>query len=453
MIHRARPLLLALALTGVLGAAPQDRALALAVASFEDVWQTINDTFYDPKFGGVDWAGVRKELLPRAQAARTADDVRVVIREMIDRLGHSHFELLSDSNALPGAGSIPIDIRVMASDVVITRVPREGPAAAAGLKPGQVLLAVDDATAEAWRKARTGRDVRAENQRQWEAAYRALYGDDDSVAVVKVRDTDGRERTLRVRRDSGTGDLLAFGNVTLRNARLNKTRLSTRSGRDVGLIAFTMWMGAISQPFADAVDTFRSADGMIIDLRGNPGGLMGMIVKFSGEFMNDKTPLGEMRSRSTPTPLTFDANPQFATTDGRRVTPFAGPLAILVDDQTASTSEIFAGAMQSAGRARVFGRQTMGQALPASTKTLPNGDVLLHVVGDFVTPDGRSLEGRGVVPDEVVPVSIATLASGRDADVEAALAWIDRARSLWLCSGDLQGTQFLPRWVAPLMRP
>lgn len=453
MIHRARPLVLALALAGVLGAAPQDRAVALAVASFEDVWQTINDTFYDPKFGGVDWAGVRRELLPRAQAARTVDDVRAVIREMIDRLGHSHFELLSDSNALPGAGSIPIDIRVMASDVVITRVPRDGPAAAAGLKPGQVLLAVDDATAEAWRKARTGRDVRAENQRQWEAAYRALYGDDDSVAVVKVRDTDGRERTLRVRRDSGTGDLLAFGNVTLRNARLNKTRLSTRSGRDVGLIAFTMWMGAISQPFADAVDTFRSADGMIIDLRGNPGGLMGMIVRFSGEFMNDKTPLGEMRSRSTPKPLTFDANPQFATTDGRRVTPFAGPLAILVDDQTASTSEIFAGAMQSAGRARVFGRQTMGQALPASTKTLPNGDVLLHVVGDFVTPDGRSLEGRGVVPDEVVAVSIATLASGRDADVEAALAWIDRARSLWLCSGDLQGTQFLPRWVAPLMRP
>lgn len=453
MIHRARPVLLALALTGVLGAAPQDRALALAVASFEDVWQTINDTFYDPKFGGVDWAGVRKELLPRAQAARTVDDVRAVIREMIDRLGHSHFELLSDSNALPGAGSIPIDIRVMASDVVITRVPREGPAAAAGLKPGQVLLAVDDATAEAWRKARTGRDVRAENQRQWEAAYRALYGDDDSVAVVKVRDTDGRERTLKVRRDSGTGDLLAFGNVTLRNARLNKTRLSTRSGRDVGLIAFTMWMGAISEPFADAVDTFRSADGMIIDLRGNPGGLMGMIVRFSGQFMNDKTPLGEMRSRSTREPLKFDANPQLATTDGRRVTPFAGPLAILVDDQTASTSEIFAGAMQSAGRARVFGRQTMGQALPASTKTLPNGDVLLHVVGDFVTPDGRSLEGRGVVPDEVVPVSIATLASGRDADVEAALAWIDRARSLWLCSGDLQGTQFLPRWVAPLMRP
>ncbi|HET9272024.1 MAG TPA: PDZ domain-containing protein, partial [Vicinamibacterales bacterium] len=274
MNGRVRLLLLALALVGVVGAAPQDRALTLAVASFEDAWQTINDTFYDPKFGGVDWAGVRKELLPRAQAARTVEDVRVVIRDMIDRLGHSHFELLSDSNALPGAGSIPIEIRVMAAEVVITRVPRQGPAASAGLKAGQVLLAVDGATAESWRKARIGRDERAQNQRQWEAAYRALYGDDDSVAVVKVRDTDGRQRTISVRRDSGTGDLLAFGNVTVRNARLSTARLATRSGRDVGLIAFTMWMGDIGEPFAEAVDTFRGSDGMILDLRGNPGGLM-----------------------------------------------------------------------------------------------------------------------------------------------------------------------------------
>jgi carboxyl-terminal processing protease len=445
-------LLAALGLVVVLRATPQEQALSLAVASFEDAWQTINDTFYDPKFGGVDWAGVRKELLPRAREAKRVEDVRAVIREMIERLGHSHFELLSDSNALPGAGSIPIEIRVMASDVVITRVTRDSAAAAAGLKAGQVLLKVDGATAESWRAARTGRDARAQSQRQWEAAYRALYGEDDSVAVVTVKDPDGRQRTVRVRRDSGAGDLLSFGNVTLRNARLQANRATTPGGREVGAVAFTMWMGSLSEPFEKAIDTFRGADGLILDLRGNPGGVMGMIVGFSGHLLNEETVLGTMRTRSTP-PLTFKANPRRATSDGRRVTPFAGPVAILVDEQTGSTSEIFAGALQSIGRARVFGRQTMGQALPASTRTLPNGDVLLHVVGDFVTPDGRSLEGRGVVPDQTVPVSVASLASGRDADMDAALAWFDRARSLLLCSGDLQGTQFLPRWVAPLMRP
>ena len=95
---------------------------------------------------------------------------------------------------------------------------------------------------------------------------------------------------------------------------------------------------------------------------------------------------------------------------------------ILVDELTASASECFAGALQSLGRARIFGRQTMGQALPASTKQLPNGDVLLHVVGDFVTSNGKSLEGDGVIPDELVPLDRVALAAGRDPAEVRALA-------------------------------
>lgn len=434
-------------------AAPQEsRDVALAVASFEDAWQTINDTYYDATFGGLDWPAVRQELLPRARAARSADDVRAVIRDMIDRLGRSHFELLSDTTALPGAGTVPVDIRVLDSDVVITRVPRDGPAERAGLRPGQVLLSVDGVSAATWRPASGPRDPRRRDQRQWEAAYRALHGDDESVAEVEVRNPDGRVERLRVRRDSGSRDLQSFGNLVLRNARFQDDAVTTPRGRHAGVIAFTLWMTAVNDPLDRAVDTFRTSDGLVIDLRGNPGGLMGMISGVAGHVLAEPALLGTMRTRTTP-PLTFKANPRLATTDGRRVTPFAGPVAILVDEQTASTSEIFAGALQSLGRARVFGRQTMGQALPASTRTLPNGDVLLHVVGDFVTSTGRSLEGAGVAPDEPIPLSIKALASGQDAVLEAALGWIDRAGPKLLCSGDLQGTQFLPRWVAPFMRP
>ena len=91
-----------------------------------------------------------------------------------------------------------------------------------------------------------------------------------------------------------------------------------------------------------------------------------------------------------------------------RVAVYRGPVAILVDELTGSTSETFAGALQSLGRARVFGRQTMGQALPALTRQLPNGDVLIHAIGDFVTSTGRSLEGAGRDPD----VTVAVVAAG-----------------------------------------
>jgi carboxyl-terminal processing protease len=133
--------------------------------------------------------------------------------------------------------------------------------------------------------------------------------------------------------------------------------------------------------------------------------------------------LGTMRTRQAT--LKFSVNPRFATSDGRKVVPYAGPVALLVDELSGSTSEIFAGALQSLGRAHVFGRPTMGQALPALTRQLPNGDVLLHAIGDFVTSTGKSLEGDGVIPDVAVPLSPKALAEGRDETLEAALRWFD----------------------------
>ena len=92
---------------------------------------------------------------------------------------------------------------------------------------------------------------------------------------------------------------------------------------------------------------------------------------------------------------------------------------------TGSASECFAGGMQALGRARVFGQTSMGQALPAFFDKLPNGDVLIHATGDFVTANGTRLEGRGVIPDQVVPIVRSELLAGRDSTLEAALAWID----------------------------
>jgi len=103
-------------------------------------------------------------------------------------------------------------------------------------------------------------------------------------------------------------------------------------------------------------------------------------------------------------------------------------VAILVDAMSGSATECFAGGMQSLGRARVFGQTSMGQALPALFDRLPNGDLLIHAYGDFVTADGTRLEGRGVVPDQEVPLDRASLLAGHDATLDAALAWIDQAK-------------------------
>jgi carboxyl-terminal processing protease len=192
----------------------------------------------------------------------------------------------------------------------------------------------------------------------------------------------------------------------------------------VGAIAFSVWMTAVAEPFAQAIDAYRHDDGLIIDLRGNPGGLADMIRGLAGHVLSEPASLGRMKMRDLE--LEFRVNPRRSTSDGRSVEPYAGPVAILVDDLTGSASECFAGGLQSLGRARVFGTTSLGEALPAVTRQLPNGDVLLYAVGDFVTATGERLEGKGVVPDETVPLTASALANGRDPVIDAALAWVDR---------------------------
>jgi carboxyl-terminal processing protease len=174
------------------------------------------------------------------------------------------------------------------------------------------------------------------------------------------------------------------------------------------------------------MDEYRGADGIVIDLRGNPGGLAAMIMGLAGHFVNERATLGVMNTRQGE--MRFPANPRLVNAAGERVEPFTGPVAILVDGMTGSASECFSGGLQSIGRARIFGQTTMGQALPALFDRLPNGDVLIHAWGDFVTGTGVRIEGRGVVPDEPVALTREALLAGRDATLEGALAWIDRER-------------------------
>jgi carboxyl-terminal processing protease len=184
-------------------------------------------------------------------------------------------------------------------------------------------------------------------------------------------------------------------------------------------------MATVDAKFQEAMDQFRGADGIIVDLRGNPGGLAAMLMGISGQFVAERKALGVMKTRDSE--LRFTANPRTVSASGQRVQPYGGPVAILVDAMSGSASECFTGGMQSIGRARVFGQVSMGQALPALFDRLPNGDVLIHAYGDFVTANGTRLEGRGVIPDDIVPLRREDLLEGRDRTLEAALAWIDAA--------------------------
>jgi carboxyl-terminal processing protease len=105
---------------------------------------------------------------------------------------------------------------------------------------------------------------------------------------------------------------------------------------------------------------------------------------------------------------------------------YTGPLVVLVDEGTASTSEIFAGALQESGRAVVVGEPSLGAVLPSVVEKLPNGAIFQYPVADFKTPKGVLLEGRGVKPDVDVLLVRADFLAGRDPALDAALAYLVR---------------------------
>jgi carboxyl-terminal processing protease len=416
-------------LAGVLlagGAAlPQSQSWkASALASFDETWKTINDTFFDPSFGGLDWPAVAKELRPRVEAAASLDEARTVIQEMLDRLKRSHFGLLSSASAeaLPGPASVPIEIRISTAGVIITKV--SDPAATkAGLMPGQILVAVDGRSVADLANGTGGLEARAAGLEVWRRVNRVLHGWDGSTSTLRVREVSGTERNIIARRSMGQGEVITIGNLPPLLVQFDAREVTTPGNRRVGVMGFSVWLTALNDRIAEAVDRFRQHDGIVLDLRGNPGGLAAMMGGVAGHFIAEPVLLGTMRTRIAP--LVFNVNPRTATADGRRVDVYRGPLAIIVDELTGSTSETFVGSLQGLGRARVFGRQTMGQALPALTKQLPTGDVLIYAIGDYTTASGRSLEGPGVVPDVSVLLSPKALAAGRDEALEAALRWVD----------------------------
>ena len=405
----------------------------LAVETFDAVWRIVNDTHFDPKFNGVDWNAARIEYRPQAEAAKTPGELRRVLASMLAKLGQSHFAILpasADSNAdgtvVSGDAQPGFDIRLIDGAIVVTSVEEDGGAAAAGVRPGWRLVAVAGKPVEPAVKALPeAADPRIRGLQAWRMMQARLRGEEGSRVEMTFDDGKNPSRQVQIERKREQGFPVKVGSLPQMFVRVTEEEKRTPKGKRAGVIGFNVWMATVDAPFARAVDKYRSADGIVIDLRGNPGGLAAMLMGLSGHFIGERKVLGTMKTRDNT--LEFPANPRLVNAKGQPVQVFGGPVAILVDAMSGSASECFTGGMQSVGRVRVFGQTTMGQALPALFDKLPNGDVLLHAYADFVTGDGTRLEGRGVIPDDPTPLTREDLLAGRDRALDAALAWIDQA--------------------------
>ena len=406
-----------------------------ALETFDAAWTIVRDTHFDKTFNGVDWDAVKAEFRPKAAAATTTAELRTVLRIMLARLGQSHFSILpatADSatkTAATGAATPGFDVRLVGRDVLVTSVEADGPAAQAGVRMGWKLTSVGgkpiaEMLAPLQEVAAVGTDAgRVAALEAWRMIRARLNGRSDSTVEVTFEDGSGAIVNASIPRTAEPGQPVTVGNLPTMYVQVTNEARKTPAGQTAGFVGFNVWMTAVDRPFQQAIDQHRSAAGIVVDLRGNPGGLAAMMMGIAGHFVPDAVPLGVMKTRDNE--LKFVVNPRRVSAAGERVETYAGPVAILVDGLSGSASECFTGGMQSLKRVRVFGQRSMGAALPSQFDRLPNGDVFIHATGDFVTADGTRLEGRGVLPDQEVPLTRKSLLAGQDAALQAALAWID----------------------------
>jgi carboxyl-terminal processing protease len=408
-----------------------------ALATFDTAWGVIRRTHWDTTYNGVDWTAVRDELRPRAAAAQTRGDLRLVLSEMVARLGQSHFAIIPQevSKATAGAGdtgardtggagpsgTAGFDVRLVDTLMIVSAVDTGGPAWRAGVRPGWVLEAVQGCpVSTTLRRLPSTLEPRRRELMAWQGTSQALAGREGDTLTAGFRDATDAARTLTIVRGPVRGTITKFGHLPPVEADLRWSRV-VRGGRTVGLIRFNIWMPVLAAQFDAAVDSLRSADAIVLDLRGNLGGVGGMSMGIAGHFLDSALALGEMQQRNGT--MRFLANPRRVDTRLQSVRPYAGPLALIVDPLSASTTEIFAAGLQALGRATVFGTRTAGQALPSVPERLPNGDILYHAIANFIGATGHPVEGAGVTPDRVMPLDRRALTDGRDPALDAAIAW------------------------------
>lgn len=405
---------------------PEQKQLNLD--SFEKVWTTIRDKHWEKNPAGLDWDAIHQEFRPQIERAATTDQARAVMREMLSRLKETHFAIFpalvyedvaydSADAGSAGDGSPGIDLRVLEGRAVVTRVDPGSPAERAGVKLGWEVLSVDGKDlAPAIQKLKA--DPAIHELTLERAVLARLSGPTGGKIHVAFLDGANLNTAFDLALTPPRGEPSRFGNLPTMHVWYESKKLG-----NVGYAGFNMFLDLprVMARFGESVTDCMRCDALVIDLRGNPGGIGGMAMGMAG-WLVDKPDqrLGTMYLRDAK--INFVINP--------RPEVFTGPVAILVDGTSASTSEILAGGLKDLGRARIFGTLTAGAALPSIIEKLPNGDGFQYAMANYISEGGKALEGAGVAPDVEVKLTREKLLAGHDPVVDAALDWIHQQGKL-----------------------
>lgn len=394
---------------------------------FETVWGTIDERYFDPTFGGVDWPAVHDRYRPLIAAAQDNHEFYQLINQMVRELRVSHVFVIPPAalaylqSTDTCAGSAGLDVRPVDGQIVVTAVKPGYPAEAAGLRPGDVILTVEGLPVERADELMLLDLPAASEEERLAAAFATardlFYGEPGTTVTITYLDAQDQVHEAQLLRQQRT-ERLAESSEGLPPFYVEVETRQLEGG--IGYIDFSAFHTGVLQEVLDAIDALQGAPGLILDLRGNPGGFYPVRKGIAEKFFQERTLFWRYETRPGLDLPGFEHEAYLEPA----APVYTGTLVILVDEFSASSAEEFSGAMQATGRAAIVGQRTAGKVLVADIVQLPNGALFMYPLARTVLSDGTVLEGHGVIPDVEVPLDRDQIGQGIDAPLEAAVAYI-----------------------------
>ncbi|ELS00082.1 carboxyl-terminal processing protease CtpA [Gloeocapsa sp. PCC 73106] len=374
--------------------------IAQAYTAEQDIllqsWRIVDQSYIDDSFNHQNWWFIRQNLLQKPLSSR--EETYTAISEMLSLLKDPYTRLLppeqyrslkvNTSGELSGVG-LQINLEPNSGELEVVAPLAGSPAEAAGIQAHDRILAIND--------------NKTTNLTLDEAAMlmRGRVGTSVSLTIRSAESEDSRVVNI-------VRDRISLNPVTTYIAH-------TKEDLAIGYLRLSQFSANASAEIAHALVKMQQqgAKGYILDLRNNPGGLLQAGIEIARLWLDDGTIVYTVNRQGSFD--SFDAN-HTAITDA--------PLVVLVNEGSASASEILAGALQDNHRAVLVGEKTFGKGLIQSLFELPDGSGLAVTVAKYETPAHKDINKLGIVPNQIVaqePIMLNQVGTEADQQYQKAL--------------------------------
>ena len=350
---------------------------------FDNTWKTIRDNYYDANLNSQSWGRWREHYHGKI---KNDEDAKVAIDTMLASLNDPYSRFMNkdeyseqNTSIQSKITGIGVNIASVAGKIHIVNVMEGTPAQFANLMPNDIILSID------------GKEV---NGLSLSEVANIVRGPENTfINMTILRGSD--KLTKRIMRKE----------IKIKSVK------SSIIDKNIGYIQITSFVGATTpNEFLEALEKTKDTDGLIVDLRGNTGGLLPNAVFIANLFI----PKGNIVSIVGRSGYKYDINAQDTEFTINK------PTVVLVDGTSASASEILSGALKDYNKAKLLGTKTYGKGMVQKIIPMPNETGLNLTIAKYLTPKGTDINKKGITPDIQVDLSLKDLKNNNDSQLQTA---------------------------------